>query len=49
MGDAAGDVEAAQQTAGELLGLEFHELLQAHEGDHLIKSGVINVIRLTEM
>ena len=36
MCDAAGDVEAAQQTAGELLGLEFHEFLQAHEGDRLV-------------
>ena len=36
VGDPAGDVEAAQQTAGEFLGLEFHELLQAHEGDRLV-------------
>ena len=35
MGDAAGDVEASQQAAGELLGLEPHELLQADEGDRL--------------
>ena len=35
VGDAAGDVEASQQAAGELLGLELHELLQADEGDRL--------------
>ena len=35
VGDAAGDVEASQQAAGELLGLEPHELLQADEGDRL--------------
>ena len=33
VGDAAGDIEPAQQAAGELLGPEVRELLQVDEGD----------------